>query len=475
MKLCSKESSARPSKSVLLCLLAVVAGACRAGVSAPSQRAGTGESCETGRRELLSVLERLPDRALASSVGVELPRAALGGSLGPGPVLEISEQRVRLDGEAIPGGSVPERLKNLEPRLAGLSTNGAEAPTLYVAASKETDVRTLRRYLALVPRAFRLRLIFGAPPLPADSEGEQSSHALAASLLAERDPTKRRELARTGYHQLAECSSIREAAASTDGLSDSARWPALRNALQSAVQACPCDSFDSAGLQQLVVAEQRAGSMAFGALPLTFLKDERCGASMPLRSLQKLLDQIEQFDAEFSGDWQRDALAFDRVITDERLLNYFCDALPGETLAALAKERATLYWRASQDAACQAWTFEPLSPGAPMGTWRRRATSDRVQELTLHYWQGAEEIRMYGPGHEQSKPTDEHSWPCEQTLRMVSVDESSISLESGRWFFSESACLKAPAAGALVPGCIGRLVAGDAPSESGEGAAPPPR
>src|SRR5690606_19041393 len=120
------------------------------------------------------------------------------------------------------------------------------------------------------------------------------------------------------------------------------------------------------------------------------------------------------FDAEFSGDWQRDALAFDRVITDERLLNYFCDALPGETLAALAKERATLYWRSSQDAACQAWTFEPLSPGAPMGTWRRRATSDRVQELTLHYWQGAEEIRMYGPGHEQSKPTDEHSWPCEQ-------------------------------------------------------------
>ena len=456
-------------KSALVIALAtLLAGGCRAGAAAPLGPQGAEGACETGKQELLSVLERLPNRPLASSVEVELPRAALGGSLGAGSVLEISKERVRFDGEEVAGESIRARLRNLEPRLASLSTNAEATPTVYIAASKETDVRTLRQYLAMVPRAFRLRLIFGAPPLPVESDTEQSGHELAARLLAERNPEKRHELAKIGYQKFAECSTIREAAAKAEGMSGSTRWPALQGAMQSAVRSCPCDSFDAGSLKQLLVAEQRAGSMAFGALPISFLRDERCGASMPLRSLQKLLGQIEQFDAEFSGDWQRDALEFDRVLTDERLLNYFCDALPGETLAALAKERATLYWRATQEGPCQAWMFEPLSPGAPMGTWRRRTATGQAQELALHYWQGAEEIRMFGPELGRSKPTDERTWACDQTLRMVGVDETSIELEAGRWFFTESACRQAPAAGALLPGCVGRLVAGNVALDSAE-------
>jgi hypothetical protein len=224
-----------------------------------------------------------------------------------------------------------------------------------------------------------------------------------------------------------------------------------------------------------VAAEQRAGAMAFGSLPISFLRDERCGASMPLRSIQKLLKQVEAFDAEFAGNWQEDALAFDRVLTDERLLNYFCDALPGETLASLQRARASVYWRVAPGAPCEAWQFEPLSPGTPMGNWKRRHPSS-APPLALHYWQGSEEIRVYGPQTQGSRATDERSWACNQNLKMTGVDAHGITLEKGRWYFSEATCNAGNASEALVPGCVGQLLAG-APltAETGaSGGAPAP-
>lgn len=94
-----------------------------------------------------------------------------------------------------------------------------------------------------------------------------------------------------------------------------------------------------------------------------------------------------------------------------------------------------------------------------MGTWRRRAPSSSPS-LALHYWQGSEEIRVYGPQLENSKPTDEKHWECNQNLKMTDVDANGIRLEAGRWYFTERACNAGDANESLVPGCVGRLVAG---------------
>ena len=160
-------------------------------------------------------------------------------------------------------------------------------------------------------------------------------------------------------------------------------------------------------------------------------------------------------DAEFAGDWQDDALAFDRVLESERLLNYFCDALPGETLAALQRARAKMFWKVSGARACQTWQFEPLSPGAPMGTWHRRTEKD--QSLALFYWQGAEEIRLFGPSVPGVKPTDKRQFACDQNLRMLAVDAHKISLEQGRWYFDAQSCEAASESDSVLPGCVGAL------------------
>lgn len=429
------------------------------------------ESCEQQRQELIGLLERLPERRVAGAVRVQLPKAALGGTVGVGPVLEVDAQAAWLDGEPLGGTSHTARAASLEGSLravldqhaagatAETKASGARQPTLYIAGAASLDVRTLRTYLRAVPESVALRLLFDAPPLAIDDDTERGGHDLAARLLGERDPEKRRELAREGYQEFAECSNVRDAVDAVEGVAEDERWPQLRQRLLEATRACSCESMDSGSLKHLVAAEQRAGAMAFGSLSLSFLRDERCGASMPLRSLQKLLSQVETFDAEFAGDWQQDALAFDRVVTDERLLVYFCDALPGETLAALQRERASVYWRTAADKPCEAWQFEPLSPGTPMGTWRRRAPSS-APSLALHYWQGSEEIRVYGPQLENSKPTDEKHWECNQNLKMTDVDGNGISLEAGRWYFTERACNAGDATESLVPGCVGRLVAG---------------
>src|SRR6187399_3294523 len=94
-----------------------------------------------------------------------------------------------------------------------------------------------------------------------------------------------------------------------------------------------------------------------------------------------------------------------------------------------------------------------------MGTWKRQP-SNSAPPLALHYWQGSEEIRVYGPQTQGSKPTDERSWECNQNLKMTGVDAQGITLEQGRWYFSEASCNAGSASEALVPGCVGRLVSG---------------
>jgi hypothetical protein len=204
-----------------------------------------------------------------------------------------------------------------------------------------------------------------------------------------------------------------------------------------------------------VSAEQRAGVGSLAYLPLSFVRDERCDASMPLRSVEKLVKQLEQFDAEFSAQFQRDAVTFDDVLTSERLRVYFCDALPGETFAEKAHTRGTLYLHVPGTKSCEAWTFSALAPGSPMGTAARAANGARPA-LAFHYWQGAEEIRWFGPadGKEASKPTDARDYPCEETFRLTGIDEESLKLGPLQWFFTEAACTAAESAVTSVSGCV---------------------
>jgi hypothetical protein len=337
---------------------------------------------------------------------------------------------------------------------------------VYVAASYDTDVRSLRQVLDVVPERVDLRLLFRVPTVRFGGDGDRDAQAFAARLLGEREEAKRHALAKEGFGKYAACDDVEEALEAVEGVSEEKRWPLLKAALSTAFEACDCDELDAPALKQLVIAEQRAGTMALGSLPLGFMRDERCGASMPLRSMQKLLKQIESFDEEFAGQWQEDELSFDKVVTNERLLNYFCDALPGETLAALQRARASVYWKLP-NGECQAWRFAPLSLGAPMGTWRRVEKEPEVSTgLAFHYWQGAEQIRVFGPvPSSDSKPTDRTRWDCETEYEMKAVDEASILLTGGRWFFEREACQKAPVRSALGSSCVVKRALGEAPLE----------
>jgi hypothetical protein len=137
----------------------------------------------------------------------------------------------------------------------------------------------------------------------------------------------------------------------------------------------------------------------------------------------------------------RDALLFGDVLENDRLRVYFCDALPGETLAAKARAHATIYFRTAGSDSCESWTFEPLALGTPMGTLRRR---EPRASLAFHYWHAAEELRIFGPVDpaSPSKPTDSRQWSCDETFHLSGVDASSIATEAGRWFYSEAACAR---------------------------------
>ncbi len=91
---------------------------------------------------------------------------------------------------------------------------------------------------------------------------------------------------------------------------------------------CRCDELDttscsrsrapSSALAPPVSAHCRPHSYAITAVK----------RGMARRSIGKLVKQMEAFDARVAGGWQNDALKFEEVLGNERLLNYFCNALP---------------------------------------------------------------------------------------------------------------------------------------------------
>jgi hypothetical protein len=432
--------------------------ACRPGVDAPAAGVQSAAQCQANRTSLIELLESLPEKGLALRGRTDLPVASLGGVIGAGQVVDIAADSVLLDGKSIDGQNPTERLEELGKRLAeGAQTPSVPRPLLYLAAPGSMDVRTLRSYLGRIPREYDLHLVFQAP-VP-EGSGPQSGASVAERLLSEMDLPTRHALARAAYREHARCQPVQAAVDGVAAGDPVERWPALRAALIGALQQCDCKDLDSEPLRELLLAEQRAGAAAVGSVPVDFMRDERCGASFGLSPVQKVMQEIQAFDEEFAGRYGHESIDFAQVITNERLLTYLCPALPGETLAALQRLRHTFYWKIRGVESCQGWQFEPLAPGSPMGTWRRQG-GDAGPPLAIHYWQGAEEIRLYGPlPSADSKPTDERVWACDQDFHMRGIDASSIELEHGRWFFDRDTCQKASDE-ASFPGCIAALAGG---------------
>jgi hypothetical protein len=411
---------------------------------------------------LIELLESLPDKGLGLRGRADLPVASLGGVIGAGRVLDITPDEVSLDGRAVAGETVAARLRALAQQLEADAeptpeSPGVPRPLLYVAAPGTLDVRTLRQHLAVVPRGYDVQLVFQAPA--PDRAALGTSGRASERLLSEPDLPTRHELARQAYGEHARCEPVRKAVDGVGAGDPDERWPALRSALLEALPRCDCEALDTEPLRELLLAEQRAGAAVVGSVPVDFMRDERCGASFGLSPVQKVLDEIVAFDEQFSGQYAHESVDFAQVVTNDRLLNYMCPALPGETLAALSRARHTLYWKVRGVEQCQAWRLEPLEPGSNMGTWRRQGSES--SPLAVHYWQGAEEIRLFGPVRgAASKPTDEHTWACEQEFKMRGIDPSSIELESGRWFFDRAACQRASDGEAAFPGCIQALAGG---------------
>lgn len=434
----------------LACVAVLLSTACRAARPAESD----GLSCEEGKAKLIEVLEQLPSEQVSTPTQVDLPTSAFAGAYRSGILIELAEPELRLNGVEIIGENREERVAGLRQALANVlpndwsnsspnsSPNGADTP-LSLGVRHDTDMRTLHDYLRGVPAGLPIRLLFNTPPLQGDQSDPLSGELeLPDQVLAELDPAKRLTLLRQGYAEYSTCPGVDAAAASVADQSAAERWPSLRPALLAALPACPCEQLQAGPLRRLLAAEQRAGSLGVGSVTAAFLRDWRCRASMPLASVQQLLDDIEEFDSEFSGDWQEDALVFDQVVTDERLLVYMCQAMPGDVAASLQRSGVSLYWKLpGPGSSCQAWRFEQLARGAPMG-------SLRMQEgpVRFHYRQAGNDVRLFGPVHDESLPTEQRLWPCDHNLHLDSVDHQSISLSNGgQWFFSEEACLEAPA------------------------------
>lgn len=454
-------------RSSLVATLVLFLSSCQPGGGATSRSPESGPTCEANKTHLLDFLGRLPERTLLAPLSTALPESTLGGVPGTGHVLEIADSGLLLDGEPVRAASPSERVKLVRTWARDFGArSGERRPTVYLAVARDTDIRTVRAYLAALPEGLELSALVrtrAAPPDP-DARGP-AGFDLAAQVLSEDDFLKRKALARDGYEKLARCPTVTQTLDSVESADAQHRWPALKRALTQALPACDCRDL-SPELENLLLAEQRAGTARLGSLPATFLRDERCGASMPLRSMGKLVGQMERFDQEFSGSWGEDALEFDEVVTNQRLLVYFCNALPGETLAAVAARQGALYLRIPGTGSCREYHFDPIAKGAPMGTLRGRAPTP-----WFHYWQAAEEIRIFGPlaPGSSSRPTDEVSYACDQNLKMQDVDDGSIGLEKGRFFFTEAACRAAAPEAAVVPGCVA-----EGSEAAPESEAPPP-
>lgn len=430
-------------------------------------RYATGPSCEERQTQLVNVLQSLPDQTLNSPLTIPLPTATLAGAFGKGPVLEVHEARLWFEGKEVSGKTLDERASSLATLFA--STTAAKS-NLYIAASANVDMRTLQAYLAVVPETYELRLSFARPaagPEPtstteaADEEAAEDS-VYAEKLLTERDPTARREIAKAGYQEYSECEAVDRAAAAQAQTPDAARWPALKRAMIEAVPRCACSDINPDGLRNLLVAEQRAGNVALGSMPAAFLKDTRCKASMPLRTVQQVLGDVENFEAEFSGSWDETGVKFEEVVTNERLLNYLCSAMPGELFESVSADFATVYVKTAKAPQCRGYRLEPVARGAVFGTFRAVISSTGVAtapaasstDTSYHYRLGGNDLRVFGPlPTTESRATDEGPWACNKDLKLTDSDAVSIAVEGGgRFYFTAAACEHGKADG-VFPSC----------------------
>jgi hypothetical protein len=436
-------------------------------LACPSHPAAPGDTrtCEQRRAELIKVLRELPEQSLAAPIATPLPGATLSGVFHRGLILELDEskasqgQTLRLDQQAISGATREELIANLRTQLEQLQAKGSSR-LLNLAVAPETDVRTLQAYLSAVPAGLPLEILFVAPPPPTakgDTEAQPESRLLTSS-------SRKAQLgaAQLGYQKYSDCEQVKQIA-ETAGVDQTSRWPRLKHGMLGAIPQCKCEDLDADGLRNLLVAEQRAGNVALGAVPGSFLRDVRCAASMPLRSIQQVLDDVDKFDAEFSGNWSSDSLQFEQVITNDRLLAELCGAMPGEVLESMQRSAATLYFRVAGSAQCQAWRFQPLSPGSPMGIWEREGG----KKLAFHYRVAGNEVRLFGPveGSEPSQDAleaaqatvDDERYPCDQNIKLNSVSDSALQIESGgHWYFTQQACRAAPP-DATVAGCVAKF------------------
>lgn len=427
--------------------------------SGAGARYASGPSCEERQRQLVTVLHALPDQTLNTPLSVPLPSATLAGAFGKGSVLEVFEARALFDGQEVPGKNQEERVAALRSLIPAASAPNAP---LYVAATANVDMRTLQGYLAQLPAGYDPRLAFVRPATPPGSSDEEETAdetsedtAYSDKVLLERDPTARRRIAALGYQEYSECEAVDAAIAAQSAAPEATRWPALKRSMIEAVPRCACADINPDGLRNLLVAEQRAGNVALGSMPAAFLKDVRCKASMPLRTVQQVLADVENFEVEFSGSWDETGIRFEEVVTNERLLNYLCSAMPGELFESVSAEFATVYLKTAKAPQCRAYRLEPVARGAVFGTLRAQDVPPGAPEASYHYRLGGNDLRVFGPlPSVESRATDEGPWACNKDLKLSDSNATSIAIEGGgRFYFTEAACQNAPA-DALFPGCV---------------------
>ena len=420
-----------------------------------------GASCDEDKRQLTSALSQMPEVAARAAFAVTLPSAALEGGIADGDVLELSASLVRLNGSPLLGSGTRAKVEALADALQADDVSAAsDNKHLYLAVAEDVNIRFLHDFLRVIPQDRDLRLVFARPPLADSAGGPAESLEPAERLLLEADPSERESIASQGYQQYSACEPLLQAVQSVNGTPPQERWLRLRPAVSSVLARCDCQTLDGEGLIRLLHAERRAGDVAFGSVTGNFLRDVRCRASIPLQSSGQVLRDIVRFDQEFSGDWEQDELVFSTVVTDERLLNYLCPAMPGEVLEAEARAVRSIYLK-SDSGTCQEWAIEPIARGAPLGTFR----SVKDERLAFHYRIGGNQVQILGPANSAAESiTSGGPWQCNEMVHLNDVTSTYLGLTGGgRWFFERAACRRSDAQGAAFSGCLSEVLNGRTP------------
>jgi hypothetical protein len=431
-----------------------------------------GPTCEERQTQLIATLKTLPDLVIAGPSNVALPQSTLAGAFGQGNLLELNEPTVVFNGATLAGATQDQRVAALRAATLSLPIAASSHPT-YVAASATTDISSLQAYLTALPDSFDVRLTFVRPPTHVDAAESGGSSEYADKLLLEPNPQARRQVAMQGYDEYSDCIGLDAAVKSLENEPEATRFAKLKAELQRTVPLCQCSDIDPDGLRLLVAAEQRAGNVALGSSPGNFLRDVRCRASMPLRSVQQVLTDVERFEDEFSGSWDSTGLTFDQVVTNDRLLNYLCNAMPGELFESVSSDLASLFVRTTKAPECREFRLEPVARGAVFGSLR--AVDDPTQ--SFHYRLGGNELRLFGPlPTTDSRPSDSGPWTCDKEHKLSVAESDYLQVESGgRLYFTRQACEQSEAHEAALTTCAfdPTLVPSLAPTPPVDGTATP--